>query len=58
MTATATTLATIAAAVVGVFLNLAIWFGLHVIFAEVAERQLLKVLGGCALLGILLSLAL
>ncbi|WP_444679121.1 hypothetical protein [Halomonas sp. E19] len=38
-------MATIAAAVVGVFLNLAIWFGLHVIFAEVAERQLLKVLG-------------
>lgn len=86
-------LSAITAAVVGVILNLAIWFGLHVIFAEVAERHLLgvrllipqlgtldplalllaagamvaifrfqvgmlKVLGGCALLGILLSLAL
>ncbi|AXY44020.1 chromate efflux transporter [Halomonas sp. JS92-SW72] len=86
-------LSAITAAVVGVILNLAIWFGLHVIFTEVAERHLLgvrllipqlgtldplalllaagamvaifrfqvgmlKVLGGCALLGILLSLAL
>ena len=30
-------LSTITAAVVGVILNLAIWFGLHVLFAEVAE---------------------
>lgn len=84
-------LSAITAAVVGVILNLAIWFGLHVIFAEVAERHLLgvrllipqlgtldplalllaagamaaifhfkigmlKVLGGCALLGVLFSL--
>ncbi|MFN4355077.1 chromate efflux transporter [Parvibaculum sp.] len=31
--------ATITAAVVGVILNLAIWFGLHVLFGEVAERH-------------------
>ncbi|MCE8022972.1 chromate efflux transporter [Billgrantia aerodenitrificans] len=84
-------LSAITAAVVGVILNLAIWFGLHVIFAEVVERHLLgvrllipqfgtldplalllaagamaaifhfkigmlKVLGGCALLGVLFSL--
>ncbi|NIC38910.1 chromate efflux transporter [Halomonas desiderata] len=84
-------LSAITAAVVGVILNLAIWFGLHVVFAEVAERHLLgvrllipqlgtldplalllaagamaaifhfkigmlKVLGGCALSGVLFSL--
>ncbi|MCC5900826.1 MAG: chromate efflux transporter [Halomonas sp.] len=84
-------LSAITAAVVGVILNLAIWFGLHVIFAEVEERHLmgarllipnlasldmfalllaagamvaifyfkigmLKVLFGCALLGVLASL--
>ncbi len=32
-------LAAITAAVVGVILNLALWFALHVVFAEVAERQ-------------------
>lgn len=31
--------AAITAAVVGVILNLAIWFGLHVLFGEVAERH-------------------
>jgi chromate transporter len=86
-------LSAITAAVVGVILNLAIWFGLHVIFAEVVERHLLgvrllipqlgtldplalllaagamaaifhfkigmlKVLGGCALLGVLFSMIL
>ena len=30
-------LAAITAAVVGVILNLAVWFGLHVLFAEVGE---------------------
>ncbi|MBC7077193.1 MAG: chromate efflux transporter [Synergistales bacterium] len=84
-------LSAITAAVVGVILNLAIWFGLHVIFAEVEERHalgarllipnlasvdllallfaagamvaifhfkvgMLKVLGSCALLGVLASL--
>jgi len=84
-------LSAITAAVVGVILNLAIWFGLHVIFAEVEERHLmgarllipnlasldlfalllaagamvaifyfkvgmLKVLFGCALLGVLASM--
>lgn len=84
-------LSAITAAVVGVILNLAIWFGFHVIFAEVEERHalgarlliphlasldllalllaggamiaifrfkvgMLKVLGGCALLGILIAL--
>jgi chromate transporter len=33
-------LAAITAAVVGVILNLSLWFGLHVVFARVAERQL------------------
>jgi chromate transporter len=33
-------LATITAAVVGVILNLAVWFGLHVLFAEVATFRL------------------
>jgi chromate transporter len=86
-------LSAITAAVVGVILNLAIWFGIHVIFAEVEERHalgarllipnpasldllalllaagamiaifrfkvgMLKVLGGCALLGVLASLVL
>jgi chromate transporter len=32
-------LAAITAAVVGVILNLAIWFGLHVLFAEVTELR-------------------
>ncbi len=32
-------LAAITASVVGVILNLALWFALHVVFAEVAERQ-------------------
>jgi chromate transporter len=32
-------LSSITAAVVGVILNLAIWFGLHTLFAEVDERQ-------------------
>ncbi|TPK90884.1 chromate efflux transporter [Mesorhizobium sp. B2-4-12] len=32
-------LATITAAVVGVILNLAVWFGLHVLFRELHERQ-------------------
>ncbi|QJQ96865.1 MULTISPECIES: chromate efflux transporter [Halomonadaceae] len=85
-------LSAITAAVVGVILNLAIWFGIHVIFAEVEEWHflgirlliphlasldllalllsagamiaifrfkvgMLKVLGGCALLGILFTLA-
>jgi chromate transporter len=35
-----TTLSAITAAVVGVVLNLAIWFALHVLFAEVAEQHL------------------
>ena len=39
-------LAAITAAVVGVILNLAIWFGLHVLFREVRE---LRWLGGLAL---------
>ena len=34
-------LAAITAAVVGVILNLAIWFGLHVLFAEVGEIRVL-----------------
>ncbi|MCE8035139.1 chromate efflux transporter [Billgrantia tianxiuensis] len=81
----------ITAAVVGVVLNLAVWFGLHVVFAEVGEWRgaglrllipdvasldvaalvlsvaallaifrfgvgMLKVLGTCALAGVLLSL--
>ncbi|WP_444678843.1 chromate transporter [Halomonas sp. E19] len=81
----------ITAAVVGVVLNLAVWFGLHVMFAEVDEWRgaglrllipdlasldvaalllslaamlaifrygvgMLKVLGACALAGVLLSL--
>src|SRR3546814_19183123 len=33
-------LSAITAAVVGVILNLAAWFGLHVVFAEVAEHRL------------------
>lgn len=33
-------LVAITAAVVGVILNLAVWFGLHVIFAEVVETQM------------------
>ncbi|MBX3729134.1 MAG: chromate efflux transporter [Candidatus Sumerlaeia bacterium] len=33
-------LSAITAAVVGVILNLALWFGIHVLFAEVAERRL------------------
>jgi chromate transporter len=33
-------LATITAAVVGVILNLALWFGLHVLFADLAEARL------------------
>ncbi len=84
-------LTAITAAVVGVILNLAIWFGIHVIFAEVEVRHaigarlllpdfatldllslllaagamaaifyfnvgVLKVLGSCALLGVLASL--
>ena len=84
-------LSAITAAVVGVILNLAIWFGVHVIFADVGEWHvmgarilapnlasldllalllaagamvaifhfkvgMLKVLAGCALLGILASL--
>ena len=32
-------LSTITAAVVGVILNLAVWFGLHVVFAEVGEKR-------------------
>lgn len=32
-------LTAITAAVVGVILNLAVWFGLHVVFAEVSERH-------------------
>jgi chromate transporter len=32
-------LATITAAVVGVVLNLAVWFALHVLFAELVERH-------------------
>jgi chromate transporter len=32
-------LAAITAAVVGVILNLSLWFGLHVVFAQVAERH-------------------
>ncbi|MGJ7460196.1 chromate efflux transporter [Halomonas sp. MA07-2] len=83
-------MAAITAAVVGVILNLAVWFGLHVIFAEITEWRgfgirlllpdvttldlfalllsagallaifrfkvdMLKVLGGCALLGMLVS---
>ncbi|MBE0489113.1 MAG: chromate efflux transporter [Halomonas sp.] len=83
-------MAAITAAVVGVILNLAVWFGLHVIFAEILEWRgfgirlllpdvttldlfalllsagallaifrfkvdMLKVLGGCALLGMLVS---
>jgi chromate transporter len=32
-------LSAITAAVVGVVLNLAVWFGLHVVFAEVHERS-------------------
>jgi chromate transporter len=39
--ALATALATITAAVVGVVLNLAVWFGLHVVFGVVTERQVL-----------------
>ena len=85
-------LSAITAAVVGVILNLAIWFGLHVIFAEVEEWRalgarllipnpasleplalllsaaamlaifrfkvgMLTVLGSCALLGMLFSMA-
>jgi chromate transporter len=34
-------LATITAAVVGVVLNLAVWFALHVLFAEVRQAQAL-----------------
>ena len=34
-------LAAITAAVVGVILNLAIWFALHVLFAEIAEVRVL-----------------
>lgn len=84
-------LSAITAAVVGVILNLAIWFGFHVIFAEVGEWHvmgarvlapdleslnvlalllavgamvaifhfkvgMIKVLAGCALLGVLASL--
>ncbi|PAU77285.1 chromate efflux transporter [Halomonas salipaludis] len=84
-------LSAITAAVVGVILNLAIWFGIHVIFAEVEERHalgarllipnlasvdllalllavgamiaifkfkvgMLKVLGACALIGVMASL--
>jgi chromate transporter len=84
-------LSAITAAVVGVILNLAIWFGFHVIFAEVGEWRfmgarvlapnlesldvlslllavgamvaifhfkvgMIKVLAGCALLGVLASL--
>ncbi|MGJ7458978.1 chromate efflux transporter [Halomonas sp. RA08-2] len=83
-------MAAITAAVVGVILNLAVWFGLHVVFAEITEWRgvgirlllpdvttldlfalllsagallaifrfkvdMLKVLGGCALLGMLVS---
>jgi chromate transporter len=33
-------LSAITAAVVGVILNLAVWFGLHVVFAEVAEHHM------------------
>jgi chromate transporter len=32
-------LAAITAAVVGVILNLSLWFGLHVVFGQVAERH-------------------
>jgi len=39
--ALAAALAAITAAVVGVVLNLAIWFALHVLFAEVREVQAL-----------------
>jgi chromate transporter len=39
--ALATALATITAAVVGVVLNLAVWFGLHVVFGVVTEQQVL-----------------
>jgi chromate transporter len=34
-------LSTITAAVVGVVLNLAVWFSLHTLFADVAEREML-----------------
>jgi len=33
-------LSTVTAAVVGVILNLALWFGLHTLFAEIDERYL------------------
>src|SRR3546814_10781678 len=33
-------LSAITAAVVGVILNLAVWFGVHVVFAEVAEHHI------------------
>jgi chromate transporter len=36
----AAALAGVSAAVVGVVLNLAVWFALHVVFAQVAERSL------------------
>jgi chromate transporter len=36
-------LAAITAAVVGVILNLAIWFALHVLFTEVNERRVLDI---------------
>ena len=87
----ATALSSITAAIVGVILNLAVWFGLHVVFAEVGEWRgaglrllipdiasldvaalvlsvaallaifrfgvgMLKVLGACALAGVVLSL--
>jgi len=39
-TALAGALSAITAAVVGVVLNLAVWFALHYIFAELAERRL------------------
>lgn len=56
-------MAAITAAVVGVILNLAIWFGLHVLFAEVQVLRFgafwveLPVLGSIAVPSLILSLA-
>ena len=49
-------LSAITAAVVGVILNLALWFGLHVLFREVAEVDLVPAVGFSLLLPIWSSL--
>jgi chromate transporter len=52
-------LAAVTAAVVGVILNLSIWFGIHVVFAETVEvgRMVLPVPGSVDWVAAVLSLA-